>query len=156
MSSPSTGLRISIRKRRQEVLKLVGMHCASCAITIQKQLEKLGVKAEVSFATEEAKVEFDPEKIPPRKILEAIRKVGYDVYKEEVIFAVEGLVSAEDDGRVEEALQGLEGVFDVAANHVTKTVRILFNPLVVSAQKLRCEVERLRPQPPPQHSRRQL
>ncbi len=143
MSSPNTGLRISIRKRRQEVLKLVGMHCASCAITIQKQLEKLGVKAEVSFATEEAKVEFDPEKIPPRKIIEAIRKAGYDVYKEEVIFAVEGLVSAEDDRRVEEALQGLEGVFDVAANHVTKTVRILFNPLVVSAQKLRSEVERL-------------
>ncbi len=143
MSSPGTGLRISIRKRRQEVLKLVGMHCASCAITIQKQLEKLGVKAEVSFATEEAKVEFDPEKIPPKKIIEAIRKAGYDVYKEEVIFAVEGLVSAEDDRRVEEALQGLEGVLDVYANHVTKTVRVLFNPLVISAPKIRGEVERL-------------
>ncbi len=143
MSTRDAGLRISIRKRRQEVLRLVGMHCTSCAITIQKQLEKLGVRAEVSFATEEAKIEFDPEKVPPKKIIEAVRKAGYDVYKEEVIFAVEGLVSAEDDRRVEEALQELDGVFDVTANHVTKTVRVLFNPLVISAQRLRSEVEKL-------------
>ena len=48
------------------VLKISGMHCAGCAMTIEKNLRKLpGIeKAEVSFASERATIIFNPEKNP--------------------------------------------------------------------------------------------
>ncbi len=129
--------------KKEEVFKIVGMHCANCAVTIQKSLEKVGVKASVSLASEEAKVAYDPETIPPKKILEAVRRAGYDIYKEEIIFVVEGLASAEDDSLVERRLSTVEGVLDVSSNHALKTIKIVFNPLTTNPQELRRAVEEL-------------
>ncbi len=141
MSRQKASLRMS--HKREEMLKIVGMHCANCALTIQRELEKLGVKAEVSLATEDARIVYDPSRVPPKKVLEAVRRAGYDVYKEEVIFTVEGLASSEDDKWVEEKLQALEGVFEVESNSAMNTIRIVYNPLTVSPQKLREAVEKL-------------
>ena len=42
-------------------LQIGGMTCASCAMRIEKKLNKLdGVTATVNYATEKASVEFDP------------------------------------------------------------------------------------------------
>lgn len=143
MGSSRKSMRLELRKR-EEVLRIVGMHCATCAINIQRALQKVGVeRAEVSLATEGARIVYDPEKVPPKAILEAVRRAGYDVYKEEALFVVEGLSSAEDDRWVEDRLSRLEGVFEVSANHVLRTVRVVYNPLVTSTTALRKEVERL-------------
>ncbi|GMU25631.1 heavy metal translocating P-type ATPase [Patescibacteria group bacterium] len=64
-----------------------GMHCASCALTIQKSLEAVhGVSAaSVNFATERANIEFD-ESLAAREHLEnAIRESGYDVVEMETV-----------------------------------------------------------------------
>lgn len=60
-------------------LKVQGMHCSSCAINIDFDLEDLeGVKsAKTSYARQECEVEFDPEKLEEKKILETIKKTGY-------------------------------------------------------------------------------
>lgn len=59
-------------------LKIEGMHCVSCAMTIDFDLEDLGVKsAKTSYAKQEAEVEFDEEKIKSEKIIEQIKKAGY-------------------------------------------------------------------------------
>lgn len=60
-------------------LKVNGMHCASCANIIIKNISKLdGVKnIEVNFATENAKVEFEPKKVSIQKMNEEIEKLGY-------------------------------------------------------------------------------
>ncbi len=134
--------RMELPKKRTETVRIVGMHCASCALTIQKALAKAGVEeASVSLATEDAKIVYDPEKVSPKKILEAIRKAGYDIYKEEAVFIVEGLVSAEDDLRVEKNLSKNPGVFEVSSNHATKSVRVVYNPLVLSPADLKKLVE---------------
>lgn len=59
--------------------KIEGMHCTSCAITIDMDLEDLeGIKeAKTSYARMETEIEFDPEKIDEEKILETIKKSGY-------------------------------------------------------------------------------
>lgn len=59
--------------------KITGMHCTSCAMTIDMDLEDLpGVaKAHTSYAKGETEVEFDPDKIVDQKILETIKKSGY-------------------------------------------------------------------------------
>lgn len=54
------------------------MHCTSCAMNIDFDLEDLGVKsAKTSYAKQETEVEFDEEKIKPEKIIEQIKKTGY-------------------------------------------------------------------------------
>lgn len=60
-------------------LKIEGMHCTSCAMTIDFDLEDLeGVKsAKTSYASSVCEVEFDAGKLDDQKILETIKKSGY-------------------------------------------------------------------------------
>lgn len=59
-------------------LKIEGMHCTSCALSIDFDLEDLGVKsAKTSYARSETDVEFDEEKIRPQQIIDQIKKTGY-------------------------------------------------------------------------------
>ena len=60
-------------------LKIEGMHCTSCAMNIDFDLEDLeGVKkCQTSYAKQESEVEFDEEKIKLQRILEQVKKTGY-------------------------------------------------------------------------------
>ena len=60
-------------------LKIEGMHCSSCAMNIDFDLEDLeGVtSAKTNYAKSETDVEFDPEKLPLEKVVEQIKKTGY-------------------------------------------------------------------------------
>lgn len=59
--------------------KIVGMHCTSCAITIDMDLEDLaGVKkAQTNYARSETEVEFEADKMTDEVILQTIKKSGY-------------------------------------------------------------------------------
>src|SRR5512136_2655374 len=54
----------SEQKLEKATLQIIGMHCASCAATIEESLNKVeGVsKAAVNFGTEKAYVEYDTSK----------------------------------------------------------------------------------------------
>ena len=58
---------------------VAGMHCAACALTIEEALCTVpGVlKAEVSAATQRAKVVWQPDHVLPSQWLSAVRKAGY-------------------------------------------------------------------------------
>ncbi len=60
-------------------LKIEGMHCSSCAMNIDFDLEDLdGVKtAKTNYAKQESEVEFDEEKVKIEDILKSIEKTGY-------------------------------------------------------------------------------
>lgn len=59
-------------------LKINGMHCTSCALNIDFDLEDLGVKsAKTNYAKQESEVEFDEEKITLAEIIEQVKKTGY-------------------------------------------------------------------------------
>lgn len=66
---------------KKTIIAVSGMHCASCASTIQKKLLKAkGVKsASVNFASEKAAVEFDADEIDENSIKGVIKKSGYKV-----------------------------------------------------------------------------
>lgn len=60
-------------------LMIGGMHCASCAAIIQRNVKKLpGIKEiNVNFAAEKAKVVFDNSLVNENQIIEQIKKAGY-------------------------------------------------------------------------------
>jgi Cu2+-exporting ATPase/Cu+-exporting ATPase len=62
-------------------IPIKGMHCASCAYVIEKNLKVLdGVEsAQVNYGTEQVKVSFDPEKTNPQKFNDAIKPFGYSL-----------------------------------------------------------------------------
>jgi Cu+-exporting ATPase len=59
-------------------LPITGMTCASCANRIERNLNQLdGVSASVNYATEKARVEFDPGAVAPDQLVEAVEAAGY-------------------------------------------------------------------------------
>jgi Cu+-exporting ATPase len=54
------------------------MTCASCAVRIEKRLNRLdGVAATVNFASEQATVSFDPAKVAVTDLVGAVEAAGY-------------------------------------------------------------------------------
>ena len=59
-------------------LALEGMTCAACAGRIERKLNRLdGVDATVNFATEQAAVAYDPERVAVDDLLAAVEAAGY-------------------------------------------------------------------------------
>ncbi len=60
--------------------KITGMHCTSCAMNIDGELEDTEKvkEAKTSYAKQETEVEFDPQKISEEEIIATIKKAGYD------------------------------------------------------------------------------
>ena len=60
-------------------LKIEGMHCNSCALNIDFDLEDLeGVKsAKTSYASCVTEIEIEPSKVSDKQIIETIKKTGY-------------------------------------------------------------------------------
>ncbi len=62
-------------------LPVTGIHCASCASVIQRTLTKLpGVEScTVNFATEKAKLEYDPHQVEVKTMNEKLKPLGYEL-----------------------------------------------------------------------------
>ena len=65
------------------VLKIKGMHCASCSILVDKLIGKQAGVAEIktNYGSEKTSIEFDETKISLEKIDELINKLGYDLIR---------------------------------------------------------------------------
>jgi P-type Cu+ transporter len=65
----------------KKTYKIEGMHCNSCATSVELALEdKEGVrKVEVDFASEKAEVDFDENEISDKEIKAEITKLGYKI-----------------------------------------------------------------------------
>lgn len=60
-------------------IKITGMHCSSCALTIDMDLEDLDgvIKVQTSYARAECEIEYDGQKIDEKEVLDTIKKSGY-------------------------------------------------------------------------------
>ncbi|MBA2456844.1 MAG: cation-translocating P-type ATPase, partial [Nocardioidaceae bacterium] len=64
-------------ERRDVELTIRGMTCASCAVRIEKKLNKLdGVTASVNYATEKAKVTYS-DAVSPEQLVTTVEATGY-------------------------------------------------------------------------------
>ena len=79
-------------------LPITGMTCASCANRIERRLNKLdGVTATVNYATERARVEFDPGAVAPEALVEAVEAAGYHTALPAIVPAQPDAGAAEHD-----------------------------------------------------------
>ena len=108
------------------VFPVVGMHCAACAVTIQKRLAATpGVRqASVNLATNKATVEWEDGAMPGPVLAEAVRDAGYDVARDTITAPVAGLRHVTNTSRLEAAVAAVPGVEAVLANPAAETLRV--------------------------------
>jgi len=99
-------------------IHVTGMTCTTCAATIEKGLAQTpGVeKADVSFASEKASIEYDPSKVNLATVAKTISELGYKVATKKSIFPVSGMTCASCVARVEAALSSVLGVISANVN----------------------------------------
>ncbi|MFH0749378.1 MAG: heavy-metal-associated domain-containing protein [Candidatus Gottesmanbacteria bacterium] len=64
-----------------KTLKLKGMHCVSCSMLIEGELEDMGVEAKANYAKQTVDLVFDESITALSKIKGMIEKLGYGVIK---------------------------------------------------------------------------
>ena len=62
-------------------LKLSGLHCTSCSLNIDGELEELPgvISSKTSYAKQESVVVYDPKLVTPSQFTSVIEKLGYKV-----------------------------------------------------------------------------
>lgn len=64
---------------RTKVFKITDMHCTSCALSVDLDLEEQNgvMESNTNYASGTSEVKYDDEKISEEKIIESIKKTGY-------------------------------------------------------------------------------
>ncbi|GBE54898.1 MAG TPA: heavy metal translocating P-type ATPase [Euryarchaeota archaeon] len=109
-------------------LPIIGMHCASCVVTIEKALTRTpGIqKAKVNLGAEAAYVEFNLEKVTLEDIIAKIREVGYSVAIEKLRLKVSELRDVNQAKTLETAVFRVPGVINASANIATQRLFVEF------------------------------
>ncbi|MBI2074973.1 MAG: heavy-metal-associated domain-containing protein [Candidatus Levybacteria bacterium] len=66
-------------KLTKKIFSIKGMHCSSCAINIDGELEDTDgvIESNTSYAKQQTEVKFNEEKIADADIIGIIKKLGY-------------------------------------------------------------------------------
>jgi Cu+-exporting ATPase len=124
-------------------LPIVGMSCASCASTIQRDLSHLkGVaKANVNYATSKATLFFQPQIIKPEDFITSIRKSGYEVGTVTVELPLKGIQCASCVQKIEKALLQTRGVTKASVNLATERAKVEYLPTETNLRDIKRAIE---------------
>ncbi|MGD8561169.1 MAG: heavy metal translocating P-type ATPase [Desulfarculaceae bacterium] len=125
-------------------LPVVGMTCARCAANVERTLQKKvpGVSsAQVNFATESARVEYDPDQATLDDLAQAVKKAGYELIlpesQKKVELPVVGMTCTRCAANVERTLQKkVPGVISASVNFGTETANIEYDPTQTSLEAM--------------------
>jgi copper chaperone CopZ len=62
-------------------LKLSGLHCTSCSLTIDSEIEDIAgvLDVKTSYANQITKITYDPARVDPAQFAKVIQGLGYKV-----------------------------------------------------------------------------
>ncbi|MGD9131238.1 MAG: heavy metal translocating P-type ATPase [Candidatus Bathyarchaeota archaeon] len=126
-------------EKKRIVLDIGGMHCATCAQTIEKRLPKLKgvIYATINLAAEKAIIDYDSNLVDQKAIEDAISDVGYRVIHQSVTLKISGMHCAVCAQTIEKALNQKEGVYKAAVNLALETATVEYNPAQISLEGIK-------------------
>lgn len=129
-------------EKKKAELKITGMHCATCAISVEEALAAVRDvdAAQVNFGTETARVEYDPQKVSLAALEAAVKDAGYDTINQTMTVEIGGMMCATCVETIESALHALPGVLAASVNLGAETARITFNPSVSSLGNIKAAI----------------
>ncbi|HSQ53320.1 MAG TPA: heavy metal translocating P-type ATPase, partial [Acidobacteriota bacterium] len=121
-------------EKKRIVLDIGGMHCATCAQTIEKRLPKLKgvIYATVNLAAEKAIIDYDPNVTDQKAIEDVISEVGYKVIHQSVTLKIGGMHCAVCAQTIEKVLNKKEGVYKATVNLALETATVEYNAAQIS------------------------
>ncbi|MBS3146551.1 copper-translocating P-type ATPase [Candidatus Woesearchaeota archaeon] len=130
---------------KKEILGIRGMHCASCAVTIERSIKKVPgiINAQVNFGTEKAVVDYDSDKSNINSIKQAVKKVGYDIAdsNSKIEFRITGMQSPHCEGVIKKSLSKLNGVSRVETSFAKGRAYIEYDASLINSNQLKKTVE---------------
>jgi Cu+-exporting ATPase len=126
-------------------LPIVDMSCASCAVTIEKEIRRLpGIqKAVVNGATEKAYVEFDRSETSVTQIIDAIKKSGYKAGYATLRLGIGGMHCNSCVSEIENELKQASGVLSASIDLGTESALIKYIPSEVDMPGIKQIIERM-------------
>ncbi len=124
-----------------------GMHCASCAASVEKHTAALPGVAEssVNLATEKLLLRYDPEALSLPRLKEEIKNLGFVLESESeeasVTIPIEGMHCASCSQKVEKDLNSLPGVISATVNLATEKASVRYNPSETGIRRIREAIE---------------
>jgi Cu+-exporting ATPase len=111
---------------KQLTLPVVGMTCANCVATVERNVRKLdGIQAvAANFATDRVSLVYDEKVVQPDAIIARIEKAGYDVPQQTVELPITGMTCANCAFTVGRALKKVDGVLDADVNFATERASV--------------------------------
>jgi Cu+-exporting ATPase len=127
---------------KQITLPVVGMTCASCVAHVEGALNNLsGVeKAVVNLGAGKANVDYDPARVSPAQMFDAIVDVGYEVGTASVTLNVQGMTCASCVAHVEGALKELDGVTKATVNLALNTAKVEYVPTLATVARMKAAI----------------
>ncbi|MCG6917901.1 MAG: heavy metal translocating P-type ATPase [Deltaproteobacteria bacterium] len=120
-------------------LPITGMTCANCALNIERNLKKLqGVEdTNVNFASEQASVSFDPEKIHIDDLIKKIEDAGYGIAAAKVELPITGMTCANCAMNIERTLnKKVQGVVQASVNFASERATVQYLPNLTSVEEI--------------------
>jgi Cu+-exporting ATPase len=132
-------------KETQLTLPVLGMTCANCATTVERNAKKeAGVsEAAVNLASEKVTVVFDPSLTKPQAVIDRIEHAGYRVPTATLELPITGMTCANCSATVERTLNNkVPGVVEAVVNLATEKATVRYVPGAVTRADMVAAIQR--------------
>ena len=136
-------LQILNQKYQISNLAIIGMTCASCVATVEKELKKVEGVQEVSvnLMTEKAQVQYNPGITNVDSLVSAVENVGYgakdiSITSQTINLSITGMTCASCVNTIETVLNKQNGIIEYNVNLATEKARVIFDPRSISEDQI--------------------
>lgn len=125
-----------------KVFSVKGMDCADCAAHVEKEVVKVPGVASVQVLLATGKLRVMPKDEAPDegRIIEAVRRAGYDVEQEEAyrtaLLNVEGMDCADEEALIRKKLDSLQGIKNFDIYLISQQLKVAYDPASTSVQDI--------------------
>lgn len=124
-------------------LPIEGMTCAACASGLERALNREpGVQAQVNFATERARIDYDPARIDPAALVAQVGKAGFAVKPARAEFAITGMTCAACAASIERVLGKAPGVLAARVNLAAEKAQVDYQPGVIDPDGIAARIDK--------------
>ena len=126
----------------QLTVPVVGMTCANCVATVERNAKKAQTVADasVNFASEKLTVSYDPAVVSARQVLDdviaRVRKAGYDVPTASLELPLLGMTCANCANTIQRRLNKVDGVVEATVNYASERATVEYVPGLVTRADL--------------------
>lgn len=115
------------------------MTCTNCANTVTRSLKRVeGVSnASVSYANERATVAYDPTRVQPDALIQAVENAGYGATVATLDLPIAGMTCSNCANTIGRSLRRVDGVLEADASYASERAHVRYLPSMVEVDDIK-------------------